>query len=144
MASKQKVQAGIKVKKKIWVPIIAPRMFNEIVVGETPAESAQATVGKMITVNLMTLTGDARKQSVNTKLKIIEIKEGKAATKLMRYEVNPPAIKRLVRRNKERIETTNNTDMRHGIIFFMRVPFSDKRDSVWKNLKSILRNLILL
>lgn len=115
MASKQKAQAGVKVKKKVWVSILAPKMFNEIVVGETPADSAQATVGKVVTVNMMTLTGDARKQSINAKLKIMDVKEGKAFTKLIKYEINPSAIKRLVRRNKERIDESLVYQTKDGV-----------------------------
>lgn len=100
----KKAQQLTKVKKKVWVQIIAPKMFNEQVVGETPQETAQATVGKIVEVNLMILTGEAKKQSINAKLKIVEIKEGKAHTKLVRYEINPAAIKRYVRRKKNRID----------------------------------------
>lgn len=104
MAAKQKAQAGIKVKKKTWVPMIAPKMFNEQVVGETPTYNIPGLVGKTISVNLMTLTGDARKQSISARLRITEVKEGKALTKLEKYEISHPAIKRLVRRKKERID----------------------------------------
>lgn len=100
----KKAQTLTKVKKKIWVQIVAPKMFNEQIVGETTANTAQETVGKIVEVNLMTLTGESKKQSINTKLKITDIKEGKAYTKIVRYEINPSAIKRLVRRNKNRID----------------------------------------
>lgn len=100
----KKAQTLTKVKKKIWVQILAPKMFNEQVVGETTANTAQETIGKIVEVNLMTLTGESKKQSINTKLKITDIKEGKAYTKIVRYEINPSAIKRFVRRNKNRID----------------------------------------
>lgn len=104
MAAKQKAQTGVKIKKKVWVSIIAPKMFNEQIIGETPTYNTPGLVGKTVSVNLMTLTGDARKQSISAKLKITEIKEGKAYTKLEKYEMSAPAIKRLVRRKKERID----------------------------------------
>ncbi len=104
MASKQKAQAGVKVKKKIWVSLVAPKMFNEQIIGETPTYVATDIIGKVVSANLMTLTGDARKQSIITKLKIVDVKEGKAYTKLERYEMSPPSIKRLVRRKRERID----------------------------------------
>lgn len=100
----KKTQQLTKVKKKVWIPIIAPKMFNEQMVGETPANSAQESVGRVVEVNLMILTGESKKQSINAKLIITEIKEGKAHTKLIRYEINPPSIKRLVRRKKNRID----------------------------------------
>ena len=100
----KKAQTLTKVKKKVWVQIVAPKIFNEQIVGETTANSAQDTIGKVVEVNLMNLTGEAKKQSINTKLKITEIKEGKAHTKIVRYEINPSAVKRFVRRNKNRID----------------------------------------
>lgn len=100
----KKAQALTKVKKKVWVQIVAPKLFNEQIVGETTANSAQETIGKIVEANLMTLTGEAKRQSINTKLKIVEIKEGKAMTRLVKYEMNPSAVKRFVRRNKNRID----------------------------------------
>ena len=100
----KKAQVLTKVKKKVWVQIVAPKLFNEQVVGETTANTAQETIGKVVEANLMTLTGDAKKQSINAKLKIVDVKEGKAHTKMVRYEINPSAVKRFVRRNKNRLD----------------------------------------
>lgn len=142
MASKQKTQTGAKVKKKTWVSLVAPKMFNEQIVGEAPVYNAADLVGKTVNINLMTLTGDARKQSVSTRLKIFEVKEGKAYTKIERYEMNPSAIKRLVRRKRERLDESLVYATKDGVKIRMK-PFiltiSLTRSSVVSELRKRLK-----
>jgi len=49
------------IKKKKWVPIQAPKLFNEQIIGESLVGEAQELVGRRATVSLMTLTGDPQK-----------------------------------------------------------------------------------
>ncbi|MBR9690326.1 hypothetical protein GOV08_01440 [Candidatus Woesearchaeota archaeon] len=101
---KRRQQSGARAKKKTWIPIIAPKLFREQIIGETPVIETSKAVGKIVSSNMMTLTGNIRKQSITAKLLITEVKEGKAYSKLVRYEISPPSIKRQVRRRRDRID----------------------------------------
>ena len=63
--SKQPVST--KIKKKNWYQIVAPKIFNGAMLGETIVYDQNAMVGKTVTQNLMNLTNDSKRQNVNIK-----------------------------------------------------------------------------
>ena len=97
-----KKTAKIKAKKK-WVQILAPRSYDYTPLGETNVEDGARALGKSITVNLMNLSGDMRKQSIEIRFDIIKIHEGKAHTAATAYDLVPSALKRIVRRGRAKI-----------------------------------------
>ena len=64
----------IKVKKKKWFEIVAPKLFDERVIGETTALEPDKLIGKPVLINLMALTNDPRKQNVSIKFNIESVK----------------------------------------------------------------------
>ncbi len=100
--AKKKVKAS-QVKKN-WYPILAPKLFNSQIVGEIPAFEAASTVGKLVPVNLMNLTGDMRKQNISMVLKINNVANGKLQTETIGYQVLTSSIKRLVKRGKNKVD----------------------------------------
>lgn len=103
MAKDSKAQST-KVKKKKWITVKAPKMLNEAVIGDVPVFDEQKLVGKIMPANMMTLTGDVKKQSITMKFLITEVKEGAASTLPVSLEVSQSVIKRHVRRGKDRID----------------------------------------
>ena len=101
MAKKVVSKSG---KKKSWFTVLAPKVFNEMVVGETSAVDAQDIVGRKVKSSLMTFTRSMKKQSITVTLKVKEIKDGKAMTDIDSFVTNPSAIKRLVRRRRAKID----------------------------------------
>jgi len=97
-------KTAAKVKKKRWFEIYAPALFNEQPVGETFIVEKEMAVGKTIKVNLMELMRDIKKQHILVKLKVIEVKDTKAITEVMSYEIVPSAIKRQVRRRRDKLD----------------------------------------
>jgi len=92
-----------KQKKKKWCPIVAPELFNNHVIGESLVDDASLLMGKAITANMMQLTGDMKKQNVNLMFKVIDVKEGKGLTQLVKYELSPSSLKRLAKREKDKL-----------------------------------------
>jgi ribosomal protein S3AE len=92
-----------KQKKKKWCPIVAPEMFNNRVIGESLLDDASQLMGKAITVNMMQLTGDMKKQNMNIMFKVIDVKEGKGITQAVRFELSPSSIRRLAKREKDKL-----------------------------------------
>jgi len=96
--------AAVVIKKKKWVPIRAPKLFNEQIIGESFVGEVQELVGRHVTVSLMVLTGDPQKQTVNVSFKITGVVENAAVTELIGYQVLPSAAKKLMRRQRSKID----------------------------------------
>lgn len=96
--------AAVVVKKKRWITILAPKLFNEQVIGESYVGEPQELVGRHVSISLMILTGDPQKQSVNVSFKITGIKNDMVITELVGYKMQPASAKKLMRRSREKIE----------------------------------------
>ncbi len=102
--AEEKAKKESRVKKKKWIQVLAPKSFRNEVIGEVYAFEAQSLIGRVVTVNLMSLTGDMKKQNTNLKFVINAVEGGKAITELDGYHLIPASIRRLVRRGKKRID----------------------------------------
>ncbi|MBU0615637.1 MAG: 40S ribosomal protein S3a/S1 [Nanoarchaeota archaeon] len=96
--------AGAKVKKKRWLPIMGPKSFGNRVLGQTYVFDADSVKGKAISLNLMTVTNDPKKQNTIIKFVVDEIKEGAAYASVTGITIIPASIKRLARRGKDKID----------------------------------------
>jgi small subunit ribosomal protein S3Ae len=104
--AKSSQKAAVKLRKKRWFPIVAPKAFNEILIGEIPAYEIQELEGRTLTINLMFLTNDPKKQQINLAFKVIGIEDSKTVTTVVEYSVSPSFVRRLVRRGKGRIDAS--------------------------------------
>jgi ribosomal protein S3AE len=93
-------------KKKKWFQIQAPKTFNEQLIGEGYAFELKDLIGKNLTINLMTLTNNPKKQGNRVFFEIVGQTADKAITKVTGLEITPSTIKRLVRRNRDRIDNS--------------------------------------
>ncbi|MGE0793352.1 MAG: hypothetical protein AB7V77_04220 [Candidatus Woesearchaeota archaeon] len=105
MAIKTKIKknAVIKKGKKKWHPIHAPQLFGEALLGETYVYETSDIEGKYITANLSTITKNMRKQNANIQFKVVKVVEGKGVTKVIGYSMITAAVKRLVKRGRDKI-----------------------------------------
>ncbi len=90
-------------KKKKWFPLVAPESFQNKVIGEVLLEDASVLMNRTVTVNMMQLMNDMKKQNVNVMFKVFDIKEGKALTKAVKFEVSAFSLKRLAKREKDKL-----------------------------------------
>ncbi|MBI5393609.1 hypothetical protein HZA96_07120 [Candidatus Woesearchaeota archaeon] len=90
--------------KKTWYQIYSRKSFNEMLLGESLAYQPQDLFGRYIGVNLMNLTGDIKKQHITIKFKIQEFKDNKLYADPAAVIISPSAIKRHVRRGKDRLD----------------------------------------
>lgn len=94
----------IKAKKKKWYPIVGPRIFRENRLGETLVNDPQLMLNKILKINLMNLTKEVKRQNVNIKFQVSEIKGDQALANVIGYEIIPATIRRFVRRGKKRVD----------------------------------------
>ncbi len=96
-------QASTKIKKKRWFKVFAPKIFGEAVLGESYVTDQQMLMDKCMTANLMSITGDMKKQNTNISFKVSGTRPEGATTDVVAYDLVPASIKRLVKRGNKAI-----------------------------------------
>ena len=100
--------AGRKVKDKWkakeWYNVHAPKMFNEIVIGETPAADPELLVGRTAEVTVQDLTGDFSKMHIKLKFKISGADGHEAKTVFVGHDLTSDYVRRLTRRKKTKTD----------------------------------------
>jgi len=92
-----------KQKKKKWCPIITPEAFGSRMIGESLLDDASQLMNRTVTVNMMQLSGDMKKQNLNIMFKVTDVKDGKGFTEAARFEMSPSSVKRLAKRERDKI-----------------------------------------
>jgi small subunit ribosomal protein S3Ae len=98
--------------KKIWLNIVAPKVFNETIVGETTTTEPEKVVGRTVWVYYPQLSGDLTKHYIKVRLLITEVKGEQAHTKIYGYEVTRPYLARFIRRRKSKIDVIKDVSTR--------------------------------
>lgn len=143
MAKKTKdTKSLLKWKKKRWYKIVAPKAFREVVLGESFVLEASSLVGKTVKANLMNITGNARKQNINVKFEVTEIQNDKALTKVVSYEMISSAIKRLVRRKRDKVELTPVFESSDKVKFRIK-PIIVTRSNCANSIHTQMRKLVM-
>jgi small subunit ribosomal protein S3Ae len=105
---KTKGNAGRKVKDKWkakeWYNVHAPKMFNEAVIGETPASDPSLLVGRSAEVTVQDLTGDFSKMHIKLKFKITGTDGHEARTTFTGHDLTSDYVRRLTRRKKTKTD----------------------------------------
>jgi len=128
-----------KIKKKQWYEIIAPKQFDNAVIGETLVYEPGAMLGKTLSHSLMNLANDMKKQNINIHFKVVEIEGDKAKTSIIGYEIIPSSVKRFVRRNSEKMDLSFTCETADNI--FLRVkPLIVTKADVKGSIAAKLRN----
>ncbi len=98
------VKKSSKAVKKKWVKILAPAVLREALVGETFISDPEIMINKKMNVGLGTITGEPQKQHTHVNLIIKSYDDGIYKTDLTGYCILPSAVKKMVRRNRSRID----------------------------------------
>lgn len=91
--------------RKEWYSLIAPKMFKEKIIGETPVGDAKVLIGRRAQVNLVNLIGDLSKYYINLYFRVIDVKEKNAYTEFSGLECMRDYISRFIRYGIKRIDT---------------------------------------
>jgi ribosomal protein S3AE len=95
---------AVKKKKKVWLSIYSPESMGNLLLGESHVYEKEELIGKTLTLNLATITNDMKKQNINVTFKVVSVAENKGHTELVNYVLVSSYIKRLIRRNREKID----------------------------------------
>lgn len=139
-------EQAAKIKKKQWYSILAPKQFENAVIGETLVYEPMAMMGKTLTHSLMNLTNDMKRQNVNINFKVVEIEGDKAKTSIIGYQIIPSSVKRFVRRASEKMdisftcETADNVFLRLNPLVITK---SDIKGSVAAKMRGSTVNFLV-
>ena len=143
MAAKTKKGKGVdKWRKKKYFPILAPKVFQERELGQTMAYEPGALHGRCVTANLMMLLGNIKKQHINITFMVNKVQGDTGLTIVQKYEIIPAAIKRKVRRQRDRIDESFRCVTKDGKVVQMK-PLVITAVTTSNSVKSDLRKKLL-
>ncbi len=143
MAKKKAVKTIAK--KKVWVEIIAPKMFNSQPIGETHVVDSRQVIGKSLKINLSALTGSHKKQTVTISFEVTGLHDGKGITEISGYKIANSSVKRMMRRGKSKVEDSFvcfTSDKKKVRIKPIAVTRTKANNSVLNAIRMVLREVI--
>ncbi|RLG70255.1 MAG: 30S ribosomal protein S3ae, partial [Candidatus Iainarchaeum archaeon] len=133
--AKRRVSQVDKWKKKKWFDIVATKIFDEKVVGDTPAEKPEQLINRVASISVYELTGDVKRQPAYINFKSVNVQGSRALTEVVGHEVKPSYLGRFVRRNTTKIFISQDVTTKDGkkarihsvIIAYGRIPYNAAR-----------------
>lgn len=102
------------VAQKDWYEIIAPDIFDNEKVSETPSDKKEKVDGRTIKVNLKDLVPTSNKYYMDVFLKVNEVEGNKAQTELVGHKTSKEYVSKMVKRRSDRIDKVMDVDMKDG------------------------------
>ena len=145
MAVKKAKTAARKVKDKWkakeWYKLYAPRMFNQVELGETPSSDATSLMGRNTEVTVHELTGDFSKMHIKIRFAVTDVRGMEAHTTFIGHDLTSDYVRRLTRR--KRTKTDHVVDVRTKDGFLLRVkPMSITEQRIQAAQETAIRNLM--
>jgi small subunit ribosomal protein S3Ae len=145
MAVKKAKTAARKVKDKWkakeWYKLYAPRMFNQVELGETPGADPAALMGRITEVTVHELTGDFSKMHIKIRFSVNDIRGLEAHTTFIGHDLTSDYVRRLTRR--KRTKTDHVVDVRTKDGFKVRIkPMSITEQRIQAAQETAIRNIM--
>lgn len=131
-------------KKKTWYDITAPKLFDEMVVGETPALDKKMVLGRTLDV----LANEVGSGPRNTKLrfKVSAIEGNKAKTDLIGIELVRGYLKSLTKRRTTKVSSVTDLETKDKVkvrvktmAFTLKTCTENQRASVRKKVDELVK-----
>ncbi|MDO8480343.1 MAG: hypothetical protein Q7S65_00845 [Nanoarchaeota archaeon] len=133
------------VVKKRWFKILAPKYFGEKLVGEVPAVEPKALIGKILTVNLFTLTDNIKRQNFEVSLIVDTIQGDEGHTSVVAMRMIPTSIRRMIRKGRTRLDSTVRAVTKKDEVVTVKLLLVTKknvRGSVYHALNNVTKNFV--
>jgi small subunit ribosomal protein S3Ae len=130
-----------KWKAKEWYKMYAPKMFNQVLLGETPSADPASLMGRMTEATVHDLTGDFSKMHVKMKFKVSEVRGFEAHTVFIGQDLTSDYVRRLTRR--KRTKTDHVIDVRTKDGYLLRIkPMSITDQRIQSSQETAVRTLM--
>jgi small subunit ribosomal protein S3Ae len=103
-------------RRKIWYELVAPRYFDEKILGETPADDPQKVINRTVEVAYYELTGDFRKLYLKLYFRVVRVQGTKAYTEFWGHEISRDYLTRIVVKRTSRIDHVFDVVTKDGAI----------------------------
>ena len=127
-----------KKKRKKWFSIPASKEFRELEIGEVPANSVEDLLNKHLSVPLSMITNDFKKQGILITFRVTEIKDNKPVTEIKKIEMQPTAVKKAARRDKNKIDDSFESKTKDNISVKVK-PLLLTRNKTKSSILSVVR-----
>jgi small subunit ribosomal protein S3Ae len=91
-------------RAKEWYKIFAPEMFSKMQLGETPSETPDWVMGRIIEATVQDLTGDFSKMHIKLKFKVNNVTGLDAHTMFYGHDLTSDYVRRLTRRKRTKTD----------------------------------------
>ncbi len=108
-------------KLKKWYSVYAPKVFNDVVIGEMPGNEDKSVIGRNIVVGLDSLTRNPSNAYTSVTLKVIDVNGNAAHTKLVSMSQLYSYIRSLVRRYRSIASTVLPVQTKDGISMVVKI-----------------------
>ncbi|MEK6821245.1 MAG: hypothetical protein AABY11_02500 [archaeon] len=105
-----------KWKSKKWFNILAPALFNNTPLTQTPGEEAENIMNRIVSVSAREMTGNIKKSQLMLKFKVNNVQGLNAYTTLHGIEFQPGSVRRLVRRKSSKVELVVDVPCKDGAL----------------------------
>lgn len=130
-----------KWKAKEWYKVHAPRMFNEVEIGDTPSADPSNLIGRTVDVTVQELSGDFSKSHIKIKFKIASVDGHVAKTVFVGHDLTSEYVRRLTRRRKTKTDHVVDVVTKDG--FTIRVkPMSISETRIQTSQEEAIRRIM--
>lgn len=145
MAVKKGKAAARKVKDKWkakeWYKIYAPRMFNQVELGETPSSDPSALMGRQTEVTVHELTGDFSKMHIKMRFRVEDVRGLEAHTIFTGHDLTSDYVRRLTRRKRTKTDHVVDARTKDGFLIRLK-PMSITEQRIQAAQETAIRNLM--
>jgi small subunit ribosomal protein S3Ae len=130
-----------RLKGKQWYTLIAPKLFREKTIGETPVGDPKTLMGRKVDVHLINLIDDLSKYYLKFYFKVNEVKDNKAYTEFVGLECLKDYISKMIRYGIKRIDTVQDFTTSDKVKLRVKtITVTSKK--IKKNVEIALKNFI--
>jgi small subunit ribosomal protein S3Ae len=133
-------------KTKKWYEILAPPVFGEVKIGETPASDPASLKGRVVETTMKDLTGDFTKQHIKLKFQITEVRGDKAYTVFKGQSLSREYMRSQIRRKSTRVEGIVDVTTKDGHKLRVRsiaLALGRLQTSQAKAIRKVMANIII-
>lgn len=138
----QKKSENWKLKK--WFAVYAPKVFNDALVGEMPANDDKAVLGRNIVVGLDSLTRNPSNAYATATLKVIDVNGNAAHTKLVSISQLYSYIRSLVRRYRSVASIVLPVKSNDGVDMVVKILVITRARTTHSRIVGIRKEMIVL
>jgi len=131
-----------KWRAKEWYKVIAPEMFSNMQLGETPADSPEGVMGRITEATVQDLTGDFSKMHIKIKFKVNDVRGLDAHTMFYGHDLTSDYVRRLTRRKRTKTDAVVDVTTKDG--WEVRVkPMAVSEQRIQASQETSVRNIMV-